>query len=389
MISVTKEVLEDVLEVCDEGDTFFVVENRNNNKTWLLPREDVKCGLQIYQPTSFKGKAMKMFLAHCVKTDALLHLLKIKKGRYALKENVREAIQNTFCVQTDSFQYSVYIGDTKFAENRKAILQISANRKLKGYMKITREEVVKQAFLSEVNALRRLKSQGIRSIPEVLWEGDIGNRYCFIQSTEKEGNEPVVRTLTQQHWNFLDELYSQTSHDIDFIGSDYCKLLDDFYAIMQRSNWQSKQFICDVINLLKMKFSGKKIQAAFIHGDFTPWNICVKPDRVFVFDFEYSKQDFPAGFDAFHFITQVGALSFRQTGDEIFQTFKKQEKEHAMRIENPTLYYLCYLLYIMSFYYRRYGESFSENERVCVVWMEIIQQCLHDLIERGERLPCE
>lgn len=43
------------------------------------------------------------------------------------------------------------------------------------------------------------------------------------------------------------------------------------------------------------------------HGDWTPWNMCIADDRLFVWDWERSEDDVPMGLDAAHFAFEVRA----------------------------------------------------------------------------------
>jgi len=44
------------------------------------------------------------------------------------------------------------------------------------------------------------------------------------------------------------------------------------------------------------------IPLCLCHGDFTPWNTFVQGGRLYVFDWEYARDDWPVGFDLTHFL---------------------------------------------------------------------------------------
>lgn len=56
------------------------------------------------------------------------------------------------------------------------------------------------------------------------------------------------------------------------------------------------------------------------HGDFTPWNMCVKGNELMVWDWEMFGTSYPALFDAFHFIYQHAILVRREN----YQTIRRR-----------------------------------------------------------------
>ena len=57
---------------------------------------------------------------------------------------------------------------------------------------------------------------------------------------------------------------------------------------------------------------------SFAHGDFAPWNLVLKGDRICAFDWEYARKEAPALFDLFHFQVQAGVLLQHRAGGSIF-----------------------------------------------------------------------
>ena len=58
------------------------------------------------------------------------------------------------------------------------------------------------------------------------------------------------------------------------------------------------------IELIESNYSGKVVRWGVQHRDFTPWNMCVTSQGLFVFDFEYALMTAPKNNDYWHYIIQ-------------------------------------------------------------------------------------
>jgi hypothetical protein len=59
------------------------------------------------------------------------------------------------------------------------------------------------------------------------------------------------------------------------------------------------------------------------HRDFAPWNTCLLPAGLFVFDFEYGRRAYPPHLDLHNFIVSVGLHSPRASSAAILQSHDK------------------------------------------------------------------
>lgn len=381
MITETREILERMIDITGSG-TEYLELSGSDHKTWLIPRKHLRQGLKIYQPCSIKGRLVKRLIPFCAGMSPLLARLHIERSQFQIKVHIEEILRDVLGGYDENFIYSIYIGDSCFVENRKAIIQISLKKQILAYAKITQEAETAKLFRREVDHLTWLRHKGIQSVPRILWAGEMEKQYCFIQSTEKNGRERNIKCLTPNHWKFLQEMDEKTSVEMDFMATEYAEELRDFYLFLKKGTWKSKELLCDCICFIESYYFGKKIHTSFFHGDFTPWNICCKRNHLFVFDFEYSRRCFPAWLDPFHFITQVGIMTERLSEEEIYQKFNRQEKIFQNYMENPRLNYMCYLVYEIWFYYKRWRSDLFEDEHSCKIWIRMLQLCYRDL--RGE-----
>ena len=369
MYSKTEELLKKIVQKKESKNQYLLL-NGSDHKIWLIPKDDISGGLNIYQPGSFKGRILKTFLPVLYKFPMILRILKIESFSFEMLPEIDEEIKSLF--GNNKVNYSLYIGDTSFVNNRKIIIQISDNRYILGYAKYAYEDIVKKSFENEIITLNSLKEKGIAGIPSVLWHGNIGQLAGFIQSTEKNGSEKTVLSLTPHHWEFLVELNKKTKNTIIWEESKYKQILVNFEEDVRTSNWSCKEKLLKIIKDVELTFCQDGYVASFFHGDFTPWNICVKKEHIFVFDFEYSEFDMPEWMDIFHYITQVAIMSENKSSVEIYNDFLSNKKYFRQYMDNPELQYKCYLIYILAFYYKRWNGTISENERSTRVWLDLL-----------------
>lgn len=376
MIQETKIILESIAEFHEEGSCYYVL-NGSDNKVWLLPAADVRRGLEIYSASSLKGIILKKFLPWTIKIPFVRRFLAIEKVYLSLKQDVKKVLDEV----SPEPLLSMYLGNTKYPQNRKVIIQIFNKSKVLGYAKFGSERIVLDAFDKEANALYFLERNRIQGTPKVLWSGKVGQVGGFIQSTNRKGGEQTVYTLEREHWDFLKQIQDVTGKEIDFSASSYRRIIRSFGAALVKTDWKCKDMLWGCIENMERYYSEHKFTVCFSHGDFTPWNMCYHQNDLFVFDFEYAQYDFPVAMDVFHYLTQVGILTKNADAEEIFQSIMDYAGQLQLFVEDIRFAYIQYLLYIIAFYHERMGEQMTEDERSCRIWIRLIELCLTDGLE--------
>lgn len=96
----------------------------------------------------------------------------------------------------------------------------------------------------------------------------------------------------------------------------YGENIDDYNRLRRR------------INFLKSGF----YKVSLSHGDFTPWNIGITPDkRIYVYDFEMYNSNRVIMFDLIHFIVQRHLVSENRDFEEVFKILEKSEILQAIK----------------------------------------------------------
>ena len=104
------------------------------------------------------------------------------------------------------FYIAGYMGDTSSKQNNKVTLQIYDDKKILGYVKITKEKDVVRQFEKEICAIKRLKNKGMENIPEVSDIIKISELILFFQSTKKRISEQVKLSFGEKQIQFVNRI---------------------------------------------------------------------------------------------------------------------------------------------------------------------------------------
>jgi len=116
------------------------------------------------------------------------------------------------------------------------------------------------------------------------------------------------------HFKALDELYKQhTKVKLLSETSAWDTVLDalDFFEEMP-----------SLKNNISIEITG------WSHGDFTPWNMYITQDKLYLYDWEMSQKDMPLLLDICHYVFQKNILIKRSSFAEIDQEFKAFQQGH-------------------------------------------------------------
>jgi hypothetical protein len=67
-------------------------------------------------------------------------------------------------------------------------------------------------------------------------------------------------------------------------------------------------------------------------------------------------------------------MSNNLNADDIYKKFMKEKKNFSKFINDPEIGYLCYLIYILYFYCKRWNCKLPEDERSCRVWIGLVKK---------------
>jgi hypothetical protein len=371
----------------------YLTITNGDGKVWVLPSNNLKTALNLYQPSSIKGKMLKSYLPVLniipIIGGLVRKYLHINIGQYSINSVLDNFIREVFTGHEnkgiEELNYSFFLGTPSV--HQKTTIQISVGNKILGYCKFSNSQLIKNIFVHEKNILNYLQDKGVNNIPRCLYCGDIengSNTTILVQTTIKTGSYVVKNNITLEHIKFLKNLAERTEQVCSYRESDYFQMLEQF----KRSLFMLKNAGFEVTGIKKaivlVEQSLNKVNVFSVyHCDFTPWNMFFENGILFVFDFEYAKLKYPKMIDIFHYFTQIAIFikewSFNQIYEEFEKTFINGKFKNLF--SNPHMSYLYYLLDIVALYtLRDEGDISNDVRRNMEIWLQLTEKLCNKII---------
>ena len=350
----------------DSNRLFYRITNADG-KVWLMPVQNMRLALNLYQPSGKKGKLLKTCFPWLHGFPMVKRLAHAERTRCALTTELEALLGRLFQVEEPEF---AVFGGTPCA-HQKITMQVSKGGRILGYGKITDGEEIGALFQKESVLLETLGEKGVRGIPRCLFCGELEDGIkLFVQSTVKSNRSKVVHEWTKLHEDFLDELYRKTHRFIPFEQSDYYQALNGLFL---HSDWLPKEVDSAMILSWADKVctlrKGKSMDYSAYHADFTPWNMFVEKGKLFVFDWEYAGISYPPRLDRYHFFTQTAVFEKHWQAEEIVAYMRSPQGSWI----NRDLYSLYLLDVIARFTVREQGRIEGAVLRSMKIWNGLLR----------------
>lgn len=285
-----------VRPVTERGRRFAVIAARSNPRWWLVPldnRRATVAGLQMLQPVTLSarlskagGMAIARFGPHTLLSRDLLRLSGLP--------DLSEAFSGRA-------EHVAYFTGTDGPHRKSALQVMDSEGAILGYAKLSRMPHVRPYLYNEKVMLAHVAAMKLRSadVPRVLAFRDDGTVTLLVTDSLKSVTHTSPKFLVPEHIAFLAELRRHTEHR----GAD--ELLDKIlvqtranYAAILGPVWANRLVRLEAI----LRPYANTIPLCLGHGDFTPWNTFMQSGRLYVFDWEYARPDWPVGYDLAHFL---------------------------------------------------------------------------------------
>lgn len=337
-----------------------------DGKTWLMPARHMRIAMNLYQPSSRKGKLLKAlfpFLHRIVPVRKAIHAETVYLD---LKADLRKLLTDVF--HTKDMEFSIFCGTP--CVHQKWTLQLSRGNQLLGYCKITDNNAVWELFRKEAALLETLNRKGVLNIPQSLFCGKVmENIQLFVQSTTKTGKSKVVHHWTALHEEFLNNLHLKTRHMILFEQSDYWQTLNQ---LLEHLDWLPMEIdrtrMAELVYKEYDEKKGRIMDYSVYHADFTPWNMFVESGKLFVFDWEYARMSFPPGLDRYHFFTQSALFERHWQADDFIACMKSSRGNWI----NKKIYSMYLLDVIARFTIREEGTGGEDIKNRIRLWYDLL-----------------
>lgn len=375
-----KKLLNDIFIEDGKGYKYLIF--NNGGKTWVFPLKKLRAALEMYQPTTSKGKALKQSLLLAKVNPFALKKIGTEVRTFSINEKLQAYLAEKIQKNNAVFYIAGYMGDTNYKQNNKVTLQVYNDEEIIFYAKITKDEEVSKQFRHEIAALQFLEEKEIKGVPKVLAAENIDDLGIFIQSTDKQMYEKVRFDFDERHIKFIDEIIKAMNIKCKYEETEFYEKIQYLKTRVKREYPnQEKKIVSKAIETIEKELRSQSRKYAFSHGDFTMWNVYYTDERINVFDFEYCNYIMPCYIDVFHFMTQMSLYGSNNDADKTIEIYEKNRELLEKYIDNPDLTYACYLLTILSFYNDRTKGRFSLNDHKYKEWTEILSY-LNELLNK-------
>ncbi len=362
-----KTLFTHILKEEAEGNFFYDFSNADG-KRWLMPVRHLKTAMHLYQPSGPKGKLLKALFPILHALPPVQRVLHAAKRRLSVAPQLHDLLAGLF--PGGAIDVAIFCGTP--CAHRKFTIQISRGKRILGYCKLTENAEIAELFKREAALLSDLKQAGMSEsqAPRALFQGALADGICvFVQSTMKSASSYVLHEWGQLHDEFLSRMHECTKRTLPFEQTDYARTLTELEA---HSDWvpelPGKASLMPAIEKVRARYAGKDVEFSAYHADFTPWNMFVENNRLFVFDWEYAQHSYPPGLDRYHFYTQTATFERRLGAEEILA-------------ELPTLPWMngddypAYLLDVTArFTLRERGDFKGDVANSLRIWLKLIEK---------------
>ena len=330
---------------------FNFMNNNDGSMRWLFTPGHIKSALSFYNASTLRAKFISFGLkvAEALKLDSLT-----RSGQFTLSYKSDFKLDTVFkLIPHDNF--SIFTGTKGF--NRTAVIAIENKKEVTHFAKIALNSngaaLLKNESL-ELNAFKNMDIDHVIS-PNVI---DINDPNVLVMTNETKKGMKRAYTMQLQHDLALTEIFEQTVKITPLQNTIFWEnILDNISALKVKSDNPNIERLKPLLSMLQAAINPKtNILNALSHSDFTPWNIKVDQNSLYVYDWELAQKDVPALYDLFHFHFQTGIILKKQSLTQILNSIEKALKMPHLKqiIEtyeiDTKLYMQLYLLRTISYY---------------------------------------
>jgi thymidylate kinase len=360
--------------------TFSYINNPDGSVRWIFDSHSKFPGfLDLYNGSGLKGKVLTV-LFRIIFLFRLQFL--VTSGRFYFFSR-KSSLQESWKVKLDFDSFSVFTGTV--GPNRKILFALHKKAKIIGFVKhpISYESLC--LVSTENRVLKAMEDNTFSNmlVPKSKYLGDGDLFVNNVRDTEIQSSQ----AFTNLHALALKDLYTLEKRNIRLNNTPFHK---DLRIMMAGFKFQSHvPYQRELCFYTKSLFDAidfdQKVNMAWAHMDFTPWNLFVPADenKLAVIDWELAKPGIPMLFDLFHFVFQSKILVERQNCKDIYQTIEQIISENTVIKElveefdvDIKLNFRLYLLYNISYYiniYQKQAELHTQVNWLTEVWKEALE----------------
>ena len=370
---------------------YLYINNPDGTIRWLFPAENRTAGfLNLYNSASWKAKLYRMLVPIAFKLGAKRMIC---NGSFSLFHKGEHPIESLL-QKVDYDEYAIFTGTV--GENRKAIIGLNEGPHTTHFVKVPISQQTNGLLNNEFQVIKTLEALALEQV-EIPSATFLEDKLLLGNVKPKQAVSPD--RLEQGHLQMLKELYQKTQSKKRLEDLPSYESIGDHIRHIQSNklinNGLSTQEVAAISRLLHQQYEtlplDQELPVSLAHQDFTPWNMYVKGNKLYLYDFELSTQAMPLLHDAFHFIFQSNILLKKRSFSVIDQQVKALKsqvlvKEIIQQYDiDFNLHYRYYLLHQVSYYLWRYMRQ--EDLHLQAHWLvESWKEALEVLAAQGVEL---
>lgn len=301
-----------------------------------------KLSFFLYSPGSSYGKFFKWF-GRAAASTGLMRL----SGKFIaapvetfkatdtiqpiLNENVLAHIESAWreMLGIDDICFALSLGEPNDYRKVTALI-FDKNENPVAFGKIGYTPQAKSLIKNERQILEVINAKDIPSaiIPKMLGYGETDSSFWLMQSPLMNGHTSTIN-LSNDHFNFLCDLARNTMQ-VRSLGSS--ALYEYFQRVLKdpslgiKKEFESERHFIEILRNQVLALTSENLSKQWpftsAHGDFAPWNMRLAQKKVALYDWEYSMQLAPIGWDMLYFLFRVDNLIKRQSLQKLWQNFE-------------------------------------------------------------------
>lgn len=197
---------------------------------------------------------------------------------------------------------SLHIGPAR--ANRKPVLQLlEPSGRTYAFAKIGVNDLTRRLVRAEAQSLQRLAGAGFETlvVPSMLHHGQWRGNEVLVQGALPTWERtPTRRPVLVAAMRELADIGRAASQPL--AGTDYWDRLRD--GVSTLADADAREALLEVLTHLDTVAGGSDVPMGSWHGDWTPWNMAPRGDRLMVWDWERFVTGVPVGYDALHYDVQ-------------------------------------------------------------------------------------
>ena len=345
--------------------SYSYIANPDQTIRWVYPSKlKVPTILNFYNSSSFRAKIF---------TIAIKILFALKLSNLIRSDEVFLSVHEGSLLQRildkyPGYNHSIFTGTV--GKNRKIIVELNNGYKSLVFAKVAISNTSEDLIQNEFHVLSKLKRENLTSIyvptvlayseKELLEISNIKPKRC--KQPSKLIDVQIValtqiNSINHKHVQWKD---MQAKFEIEsLIENLKVKVIVDNGLDGQRID----SYIEKLSLLRKTINNEESLSCGLAHGDFTPWNMYINHEKLYIYDWELSKEAMPVLFDLFHYIFQsevmINRSDYMHVKNEIERVLGLiSTKQLIKQLDvDINVNFIFYLIYISSYYIDIYSEQ--------------------------------